>query len=57
MPIFILGIFKYFSEKLMECTSKEEVESVVYLPGLKTLKILNLYLFDDDDEQFDNEDE
>ena len=36
----------------MECSTKEEVEEILYLPGLKTLKILNLYLFDDDDQQF-----
>lgn len=41
----------------MECTTKEETETIIYLPGLKTLKILNMYLFDDDDQQFENEDE
>lgn len=50
LPIFAIGIFKYFSEKLLECTTKEEVEDIIYLPGLKTLKILNLYLFDEDDQ-------
>ncbi len=57
LPLLALGIFKKFYNKLMDCSSQEEIEEILYLPGLKSLKIMNLYLFDDNDVQYDEEED
>lgn len=50
LPLFCLGIFKYFFDDLMQCQKKDEVEDVLYLRHINVLKILNVQLFEEDND-------
>lgn len=57
LPIMALGVFKYFSQELLDCKSKEKALDLIYIEELKALEILNLFIFDNNDFSIEDEDE
>lgn len=57
LPIMALGVFKFFSQELLECKSKEKALDLIYIEELKALELLNLFIFDNNDFSIEDEDE